>query len=62
MAAAATVGGVGVNEELILLEAGSDPSLLKIQGENAPLELLAEVKIQTKLIFIYLKVFEMCDE
>ena len=29
--------------ESILLEAGSDPAFMKLQGDTAPLELLAEV-------------------
>lgn len=31
------------DEQQILLEAGSDPSLLQVQGEGASIELLTEV-------------------
>lgn len=35
--------GLPADDEQILLEAGSDPSLLKAQGEGASIELLTEV-------------------
>lgn len=55
-AAVADVGGVeeSVNEDEILLEAGSDPSLLRLQGQTAPIELLAEVHAALICIFWYI--------
>jgi hypothetical protein len=41
MATAANSEGVE-NDIQILLDAGADPSLLKLQGQEAPIELLAE--------------------
>ena len=35
--------GLPTGDEQILLEAGSDPSLLQVQGEGATIELLTEV-------------------
>lgn len=51
------------NNDSILLEAGSDPSYLKLQGDTAPLELLAEVcRVCTTTNYIWNPVPQVCNE
>jgi hypothetical protein len=61
MATAANSEGVE-NDIQILLDAGADPSLLKLQGQEAPIELLAEVMSQLLYLLLTLVVSEMSDE